>query len=148
MFPYPNQNSGSTPVHLISIPINTVICTLSQKNKTLSLFQNLKKITDYNTTSVMYSVHQWYSTWGTRVICDTLTKKLWHFAFIFTWHFWRKMLRKWHPGKTNAKYKLTWQAISPVYMYCMYNTYIVNVHNEHKWKCENVSWKYHKIYKY
>ena len=35
--PYPNQNSGATPtpVHLISIHISTVICTLSQKNKTL-----------------------------------------------------------------------------------------------------------------
>ena len=63
-------------------------------------------------------VLQWYSTWGTRVICDTLTKNIWHFAFIFTWHFDAKMLRKWHPGKTNAKY--TCQAISPVYVYCMY----------------------------
>ena len=36
------------------------------------------------------AVQQWYSTYGTRVICDTSTKKLWHFAFIFSWHFWRK----------------------------------------------------------
>ena len=48
--PYPNQNSGATPVHLISIHIlvSTVICTLSQKKKTLSLFQNLRKITVIN----------------------------------------------------------------------------------------------------
>ena len=49
--PSPNQNPGAAPVHLISIHISTVICTmlnvqtLSQKNKTLSQFQNLKKIT-------------------------------------------------------------------------------------------------------
>ena len=35
---------------------------------------------------VSISVHQWFSNYGTRAICGTLTKKLWHFAFIFTWH--------------------------------------------------------------
>ena len=44
--PYPNQNSGAIPIQLIFIHISTVIFTLYQKNKTLSLFQNLKKITD------------------------------------------------------------------------------------------------------
>ena len=39
-----------------------------------------------------------------------------------------KMLRKWHPGKTNAKY--TCQAISPVYCMCIVcnRIIIVNVH--------------------
>ena len=46
------------------------------------------------------TVEQWYSTWGTRVICDTLTKKFWHFAFIFTWHFWRKDVKKMTPWQT------------------------------------------------
>ena len=32
------------------------------------------------------SVVQGFSTYGTRAICGTLTKKLWHFAFIFMWH--------------------------------------------------------------
>ena len=64
-----------------------------------------------------YTLYQWYSTYGTRVICDTLTKKLWHclYFFIFTW----QMFRKWHPGQSNAKY--TCQAISPVY-YVQSNT--------------------------
>ena len=43
-----DRNFGVTPVHLISIHISTVICTLSQKNETLSLFQNLRKITAHN----------------------------------------------------------------------------------------------------
>ena len=44
IFVPPPAHSG-TPVNLIFIHISTVICTLSQKNKTLFLFQNLKKIT-------------------------------------------------------------------------------------------------------
>ena len=43
--PSPYQNPGAAPVHLISIHISTVICTLSKKNQTLSLFQNSGKIT-------------------------------------------------------------------------------------------------------
>ena len=27
-------------------------------------------------TKNVYTLQQWYSTWGTRVICDTLTKKI------------------------------------------------------------------------
>ena len=54
--PYPNQNSGAIPVHLISIHISTVICTLSQKNKTLSLFQNLKKITVPLSKAFVFSI--------------------------------------------------------------------------------------------
>ena len=44
-----------------------------------------------------YTVMQWFSTWGTRVICDTLTKKLWHFAIIFMWHSWSKNIKKMTP---------------------------------------------------
>ena len=85
----------------------------------------------------MYSlINQWYSTWGTSFICDTLTKKFWHFAFIFTWHFWRKDVKKMTPWQTQrAKYEYTCQAISPVYCvfyvlyYTVYCTYIVNVHD-------------------
>ena len=58
--PYPNQNSGATPVHLISIHIITVICTLSQKIKTLSLFQNLKKITAAK-SSPTHTLVWWYA---------------------------------------------------------------------------------------
>ena len=49
----PNQNPGAALVHFISIHISTVICTLSQKNQTLLLFQNSGKITGWaenNTT--------------------------------------------------------------------------------------------------
>ena len=29
------------------------------------------------------AIQQWYSTWGTRVICDTLTKKFWHCLYFY-----------------------------------------------------------------
>ena len=35
---------------------------------------------------VQCTVMQGFSTYGTRAICGTLTKKLWHFAFIVLWH--------------------------------------------------------------
>ena len=69
---YPNQNSGATPVHLISIHISTVICTLSQKNKTLSLFQNLKEITDLSSINSQTS-----ATYSDR--CPTLSRFFIHF---------------------------------------------------------------------
>ena len=82
MFPYRNQNSGATPVHLISIHLSTVICTLSQKNKTLSLFQNLKKITVINRNKVQLQItnfkytqfhpHQFLITWYAFVLSGAL----------------------------------------------------------------------------
>ena len=56
MFPYPNENFGAIFVYLISIHISTVICTLSQKNKTLSLFQNLRKITGVHVVYIRIEV--------------------------------------------------------------------------------------------
>ena len=49
MFP-PNQNPGAAPIHLISIHISIVICTMLNV-QTLSQFQNLKKITDLHSLS-------------------------------------------------------------------------------------------------
>ena len=44
------------------------------------------------TCTVQY--HQWFSNWDTRAICGTLTKKLWHLAFIWTWLLWRKDIKR------------------------------------------------------
>ena len=33
--------------------------------------------------ALVNSTLQWFSNWGTRVICDTLTKKLWHCLYLY-----------------------------------------------------------------
>ena len=67
-----------------------------------------------------HTVQQWYSTWGTRVICDTL-------PLFLRDTFDTKMLRKCHPGKPITKYKLH---AKPYHLYiCI--VCIILVHNLH-----------------
>ena len=63
MFPLPKPKSWRRLCHrLISIHISTVICTLSQKNKTLSMFQKLWK-------NHWCSVHNFYRSIYDKYIC-------------------------------------------------------------------------------
>ena len=81
---------------------------------------------------------QWFSTYDTRVICDTLTKKLWHFAIIFMWHSWSNNIKKMTPRQKKVE--------RTVVHYWLVTTHysVVQVPSNLD---ENLSWKYRKIYK-
>ena len=52
-------------------------------NNNLNIKEFLRELNFY-VNEYTSTVKQWFSNYGTRAICGILTKKLWHFAFIFT----------------------------------------------------------------
>ena len=84
-------------------------------------------------------LHQRFSTYDTRVICDTLTKKLWHFAFIFMWHSWSNNIKKMTPRQKKVE-----RTVVHNWLVTTHYSFVQVPSNLD----ENLSWKYHKIYKY
>ena len=88
---------------------------------------------------LMYcTVHQGFSTYGTCAICGTLTKNFWHFAFIFMWHSWSNNIKKMALRKKKVE--------RTVVHYWLVTTHYSFVQVSSNLD-ENLSWKYHKIYK-
>ena len=91
--------------------------------------------TDVN---ALYTLLQRFSTYDTRVICDTLTKKLWHFAFIFMWHSWSNNIKKMTPRQKKVE-----RTVVHYWLVTTHYSFVQIPSNLN----ENLSWKYHKIYK-
>ena len=81
---------------------------------------------------------QRFSTYGTRAICGTFTKKLWHFAFIYIKHSWSNNIKKMTLRQKKVERTVVhyWQVIT-------HDSFVQVSSNLDK----NLSWKYHKIYK-
>ena len=76
--------------------LNIFASKVSRKNKGKVSQFFVQSVTN-DTSTLGWVPQQWFSTWGTRVICDTFTKNFWHFAFIFMWHSWSKNIIKMTP---------------------------------------------------
>ena len=90
---------------IYTVELHIVLTTQYHEFDTLTLFV-LLLCTVY--TLLLWTLHNYsllilvllcsgFQPGGTLVICDTLTKTLWHFDFIFMWHSWSKNIKKMTP---------------------------------------------------
>ena len=83
MYMYMMYEYSSTLVHIQQYSTQSTVlyiyCTGTYTDVILSLRMYMHTAVFYCIDTVykyrLYTVQQWYSTYGTRVICDTLTKK-------------------------------------------------------------------------